>query len=242
MICSIIIILFAIILSKQLSKKIKEKLHGYEPDTFSAMFTIRENVLDSLEEGIVAVNMDEKIIYGNKAAQIMLGIPSKLLEGRKTKDILTLLCVESVLVKGEKVMGVSLQTSQGFEVLVDKIPVMEHDKIIGALCILRDRTEYIKLMEDLSGVRYMVDSMRANNHDFINKLHVILGLIQMGNIMEASEYIMHVTSIQQKVLHNIIKNIEDPSVAALLIGKYAQASELNIQFILKIKSNSFNYF
>ena len=233
LICIIIIILFAIILSKQLSKKIKEKLHGYEPDTFSAMFTIRENVLDSLEEGIVAVNMDEKIIYGNKAAQIMLGIPSKLLEGRKTKDILTLLCVESVLVKGEKVMGVSLQTSQGFEVLVDKIPVMEHDKIIGALCILRDRTEYIKLMEDLSGVRYMVDSMRANNHDFINKLHVILGLIQMGNIMEASEYIMHVTSIQQKVLHNIIKNIEDPSVAALLIGKYAQASELNIQFILK---------
>ncbi len=231
--CVIVIILFSIILSKQLSKKIKEKLHGYEPDTFSAMFTIRENVLDSLEEGIIAVNIDGKMIYGNKAAEMILGMPSLLLEGQKVEDILTMLCVENALKKGEKVVGISLQTSQGFEVLADIIPVMEHEKIIGALCILRDRTEYTKLMEDLSGVRYMVESMRANNHDFVNKLHVILGLIQMGKTVEASEYITHIASIQQKVLHNIMKNIEDPSVAALLIGKYAQAAELNIQFVLK---------
>lgn len=55
----------------------------------------------------------------------------------------------------------------------------------------------------------------------------------MGNVKEASEYIMHITSIQQTLIHNIMKNIEDPSVAALLIGKYARAAELNIRFTLK---------
>ena len=110
---------------------------------------------------------------------------------------------------------------------------MEENSIVGALCILRDRTEYTKTMEDLSGVRYMVESMRANNHDFINKLHVILGLLQIGRVTEASEYITHITAIQQKVINNIVKNIEDPSVAALLIGKYARAAELNIKFTLK---------
>ena len=50
---------------------------------------------------------------------------------------------------------------------------------MGAIGILHNRAEYTKLMEDLTGTRYLVDSMRANNHDFTNKLHVILGLIQM---------------------------------------------------------------
>ena len=134
---------------------------------------------------------------------------------------------------GEKYFGVLIHPSQCDDVLADYIPVMEQEHIVGALCILRDRTEYTKMMEDLSGVRYMVECMRANSHDFINKLHVILGLIQMGNTSEASEYITHITTIQQTVLHNIMKNIEDPSVAALLIGKYARASELNIRFALK---------
>lgn len=90
-----------------------------------------------------------------------------------------------------------------------------------------------RLMEDLSGVKHIVESMRANNHDFINKLHVILGLIQIGRTEEACEYITGISSVQQKVFHNIMKNIEDPSVAALLIGKHARAAELDIRFSLK---------
>ena len=88
-------------------------------------------------------------------------------------------------------------------------------------------------MEDLSGVKYLVESMRANNHDFTNKLHVILGLIQMGRTNEACEYITNITSIQQTVIHSIVKNIDDPSVAALLIGKDSRAAELNIKFTLE---------
>ncbi len=83
----------------------------------------------------------------------------------------------------------------------------------------------------------MVESMRANNHDFINKLHIILGLIQMNRTDEASEYITHITSIQQNVLNNIMKNFDDSSVAALLIGKYARAAELNIQFTIESGSH-----
>ncbi len=228
-----VVLFFAIVLSRHLSHKIKETLHGYEPDTFSAMFTIRENVLDSLDEGIIAVSNDKRIIYGNKAAQSILNIEQASLEGCRVEEISSELSWNDSLIEGDKVFGISIHPSQGSDVLVDQIPIMEQNNIVGALGILRDRTEYTKLIEDLSGVRYMVESMRANNHDFINKLHVILGLIQMGNTKEACEYITHITSIKQTVLQNIIKNVEDPSVAALLIGKYARACELNIQFILE---------
>lgn len=233
LICAVAVIFFAVILSKHLSVKIKRLLLGYEPDTFSAMFSVRENILESLEEGILAVDKDEKIIFINKAAKNILHIQADKIEGCKINEISPVLSIKRTLASGEKYLGISVHPRQDTDVLVDQIPVKEQNTIVGALCILRDRTEYTKIMEDLSGVRYMVESMRANNHDFINKLHVILGLIQMGNVKEASEYIMHITSIQQTLIHNIMKNIEDPSVAALLIGKYARAAELNIRFTLK---------
>lgn len=231
--CAAAVIFCAMILSKHLSERIKRLLHGYEPDTFSAMFTVRENILESLDEGILAVDKDEKIIFINKAAKEILHIQTEHIEGYKINDISPILPIKNTLISGERYSGISIHPKQDADVLADQVPIMEQDSIVGALCILRDRTEYTKMMEDLSGVRYMVESMRANNHDFINKLHVILGLLQIGRITEASEYITHITAIQQTVINNIMKNIEDPSVAALLIGKYARAAELNIKFTLK---------
>lgn len=233
LISAVAVILCALILSHRLSRKIKRLLLGYEPDTFSAMFSVRDNILESLDEGILAVDIEERIIYINKSARNILHINKSRIEGQKISEISPVLSMNHTLTSGEKYFGVSVQPEQGTDVLVDQIPVMEQGAIVGALCILRDRTEYTKMMEDLSGVRYMVESMRANNHDFINKLHVILGLIHVGNTEEASEYITHITAIQQTLIHSIMKNIEDPSVAALLIGKCARAAELNIKFTLK---------
>ncbi|MBQ8513859.1 MAG: sensor histidine kinase [Ruminococcus sp.] len=233
LVCAVAVIICAVILSRNLSRKIKRLLLGYEPDIFSAMFTVRDNILESLEEGILAVDTDEKIIYMNHAARNMLHIQAKNPEGRRIGDISPDLSMKHTLTSGEKSFGVSVYQKQCTDILLDQIPVLEQNSIVGALCIMRDRTEYTKMMEDLSGVRYLVESMRANNHDFINKLHVILGLIQMGDTKAASEYITHITAIQQTLIHNIVKNIEDPSIAALLIGKYARAAELNIRFNLK---------
>lgn len=228
LLCATAVIICAELLSLKLSKKIKDLLMGYEPDIFSAMYSVRENILDSLEEGIAAAGADGNIIYTNNAARIMLG--------EDTKHISKLLALNSTVKSGEKSEQISISTESGTEIIADKIPITEKGAITGALCILRDRTEYTRIMEELSGVRFMVESMRANSHDFINKLHVILGLIRMDRNQEACEYISNVTSIQQTMIHSIVKNIDDPTVAALLIGKYSRASELNIKFSLDSSS------
>ena len=116
---------------------------------------------------------------------------------------------------------------------VDRLPVKEGELCVGEVAILHDRAEYTKLMEDLTGTRYLVDSMRANNHDFTNKLHVILGLIQMEMYEKAVSYIENITIVQRTTISKIMNAIQEPSVAALLIGKTARASELNIKFILR---------
>ena len=74
-------------------------------------------------------------------------------------------------------------------------------------------TEVARLADDLTGVRHMVDAMRAYTHEFMNKLHVILGLLQIGEPERAQQYIMDTTRTQQEAVSRIMNQIKEPSVA-----------------------------
>lgn len=234
--CALIVILLAVLLSVQLSGKIKKQLLGYEPDTFTAMFKIRDNILESLEEGVLAVDNRERVVFMNHAASEMLQIEDPKPAGKLLSELDPTGSLHQLLTSGETKFNFHIKSMKQADILSDCMPIMEQGNKIGAVGIFRNRTEYTKLMENLTGVRYLVDSMRANNHDFTNKLHVILGLIQMEQYQEAVRYIMNVTMVQRETIHQIMESVGDSSVAALLIGKNARASELNIKFSLKTGS------
>jgi len=208
-------ILMELLISTEMSSTIKKSLMGYEPDVFSAMYRIRDNILESLDEGIIAIDNEGSVQFVNSAAASML---NQMGNGLATKIV------------GEKIDNMQLGSETLF---VDRLPIKENEVCVGEIAILHDRAEYTKLMEDLTGTRYLVDSMRANNHDFTNKLHVILGLIQMGMYEKAISYIENITIVQRATISKIMSTVQEPSVAALLIGKTARASELNIKFILR---------
>lgn len=94
------------------------------------------------------------------------------------------------------------------------------------------KKQFLDFTEDFEGTKFLVDSMRANNHDFTNKLHVILGLIQIGQYEQAQKYIQNISIIQKETVTFVMHNIQNPSLAALLIGKIARASECNVKFTL----------
>lgn len=95
------------------------------------------------------------------------------------------------------------------------------------------KKEFYNFAEDFEGTKFLVDSMRANNHDFTNKLHVILGLIQIGEYDRAVSYIENISIIQKETVSKVMHAVDNPSFSALLIGKIARASECNVKFILK---------
>lgn len=232
---TILAILFERLISAELSGKIRESLLGYEPDVFSVMYQIRDTILESLDEGVIAIDTHGNIQFANRAALLMLGehtYTSDAVVGRSLQDISNGTVLLHALSQGEKELNVQERGLADVDVLIDRIPLKEEGGTIGTIGILHNRAEYTKLMEDLSGTRYLVDSMRANNHDFTNKLHVILGLIQMGMYDKATSYIENITIVQRATISKIMNAVKEPSVAALLIGKSARASELNIKFIL----------
>ena len=97
----------------------------------------------------------------------------------------------------------------------------------------RIKREFISFTEDFEGTKILVDSMRANNHDFTNKLHVILGLIQIGEYDKAVSYIQNISMIQRETISKVMNAIDNPSFAALIVGKIARASECDVRFILQ---------
>ena len=229
---TIIAILIELFISAELSDKIKKSLLGYEPDVFTSMFRMRDNILESLDEGIVAVDKIGKVQFINKSAVEMLTTDGKedSFIGKYVSNLSNTIPVLNPLCASE----ISRSVSSAYDnILIDTIPIKENDSVTGTVGILHDRKEYTKLMEDLTGTRYLVDSMRANNHDFTNKLHVILGLIQMEMYDEATSYIQNITMVQRETISKVMNCINEPAIAALLIGKIARASELNVKFVLR---------
>lgn len=225
-------VLTELLVSAELSNTIKKNLYGYEPDVFSAMYRIRDNILESLNEGVLAVDAEARVQFANHSAVEILGKQKmKDVIGYPLSDICDDTFLANVLKKGEKKFNIQEKSLNNTNILIDCIPITEGGVPVGAAVILHDREEYTKLMEDLAGTRYLVDSMRANNHDFTNKLHVILGLIQMQMYDEAVSYIENISIVQRAAISRIMSAVDDPSIAALLIGKTARASELNIKFI-----------
>ncbi|MBQ5951671.1 MAG: Spo0B domain-containing protein [Lachnospiraceae bacterium] len=219
-------VLVELFLSYRLSARVRERLMGYEPDTFSAMYLIRDNILEGLEEGVIAAD-DTGVQFMNGAARRMLGGAGA--DPEKQAERL----LGSILRTGEKESAVPVDGPEGRDILMDRLPVRGDGAGAGAIGILHDRTEFTRQAEELAGTKYLVDSMRANNHDFTNKLHVILGLLQMDEVERAKAYIENATVVQRETVSAIMHRVDAPAVAALLIGKTARASELNVRLLFQ---------
>lgn len=230
LIITIVAILIELVIAGELSSKVKKSLMGYEPDVFTAMYKMRDNILETLSEGIFAFDSSGVIQFANESALRMLcDNPWENIIGQKV-DVIGDEILSRTIINGDKEKNVNLAKA---DIILDRVPIKEDGITVGSIVILHNRAEYTKLMEELSGTRYLVDSMRANNHDFTNKLHVILGLIQMEMYDDASAYIQNITMVQRENISKVMNAVSEPAVAALLIGKIARASELNVDFVLR---------
>jgi two-component system CitB family sensor kinase len=101
--------------------------------------------------------------------------------------------------------------------------------VIGAVVTLRDRTELEGLMRELDDVRSLAEALRAQEHDFSHRLHVIGGLIDLGRYEEAVQFITRSAASQQKLAASLVDTVGDPILVALLLGKSVVASERGIE-------------
>ena len=133
---------------------------------------------------------------------------------------------------GKSLFGRMLEISDA-SLLVNLIPLPEPGNPEAVLLIMRDKTEIASLAQQLSGTNHVIDALRANTHEYMNKLHVISGLLQIGSYDEAIEFISDVSSDIENGYQTVVRQIKNRTIAALILGKQNRSKELDIDFCLR---------
>ena len=120
---------------------------------------------------------------------------------------------------------------------MNRVPVSVDDRTVAAITTFRDRSEIKRMAEELTGVKTYVEALRSQTHEFMNKLHVILGLVRLKAYDELLSYITRISSEQDAVTDFVAQHIKDPVLAGFWIGKLSRARELGVQ--LSLSSDSF---
>lgn len=195
------------------------------------MIIQHQEVLDSLDEGLLAIDNLGVVSLLNKSAMQMLSIQDENPIGKFVLDVFPESHLPRILKSKRAEYNVNL-TLKNIHLITSRIPVIENNEVIGVVSIFRNQNEVIKLSEQLTGINHIVEAMRAYTHEFNNKLHVIWGLIQCELYRDASNYIMQVATIQKNKISQLMSIIKEPNLCALLIGKICRASELNISLLV----------
>ncbi|MEH7505888.1 DcuS/MalK family sensor histidine kinase [Neobacillus drentensis] len=221
-----------------LSRKIKKILFGMEPGEIANLLEQRSAVLEYAREGVVAVDQSARITLLNKEAYRLIksiGInydPIKM----KIDDVLPQFQFTSLMVTGEKILDKEYSL-RGLVIVANIVPIYVNNEITGAVATFRDKTEIRQLAEQLTGARLYADALRSQTHEFMNKLHVILGMVQMKIYDKLTDYVKQISNSFQTEVGFLSARIKDPVIAGFIIGKASYAREQGA--ILNITENSF---
>ncbi|MDB5052844.1 MAG: signal transduction histidine kinase regulating citrate/malate metabolism [Bacilli bacterium] len=218
-----------------LSGHIKRQIFNMEPNEIAYITQEQAAILDSIREGIIAVDSDGEITTCNMEAKKILGMENTDLQGRNITSILPTSRLMEVLQKGvtqrdePMIIGNTL-------VITNRVPVYVKGKEIGAVASFRDKLQLDKIDEHLADIGQFVDSLRSQRHEFMNKLHLISGLIKLKEYDMVNELIGQVNEEQQGILNFFLSRIHDPAIVGVLVGKVHRAKELNIQLTVDSES------
>ncbi|MCY9005393.1 sensor histidine kinase [Peribacillus frigoritolerans] len=221
-----------------ISFNIKKAILGLEPKEIAWMFQEKHAILESIHEGIIAIDVHGKITIVNETAHKILHIPKDvMLRGRKIEEVITHTHLLDVVSTARAEYDQEFMID-GEVFLASRIPILNgQGEIIGAVASLRNKSELSNLLQELSHVKAYAEGLRAQTHEYSNRLYTLLGLIQLGSYKEAMDFISKEVDVTQGFLHFLMKEVPDPIIAGFILGKVSLASEMKIDFTIDRESS-----
>ena len=225
-----VLVVFGILGAVSISNRFKRAIFGLEPEQIARLLTERETIIDSIREGIVAIDREAKVTVVNRQAIEILGKDSEAqVIGQPIRNVLPGAKLSRILSGGEQRHDQELEVNDAI-MLINTVPMLEKGEITGAVASFRRRDELDILAKQFSQVKEYSEMLRAQTHEYSNKLHTIAGLIQTDHNREALDLICQETAGYQGLIAFLAKAVPYPVLAAFIIGKYNHAQELRIDF------------
>ena len=210
------------------SRMVRRSTRGLGTTELANLADHREALLHAIREGVVGVGTDGRVTVMNDAARATLGlddIPDPV--GRPVAELGLDPHVVALLTGRATTSGcVALVGTRA--VVFNRGQASTGGRGIGTVTTLRDRTELVSLQSQLSSNLSITDTLRAQTHEFDNRLHTISGLVQLGEYDEVATLVGTLTRHRADVSERVSKRLHDPAVAALVVAKHAVAEERGV--------------
>jgi len=238
-ISSVLALALGIIGALLLARSVKKTLYGYEPIEIANLLQERNTLLDTVKEGVFAVDKNCNIYLINISGLLILekaGVDDLTNWHEKPFAVVADDSeVKKVLKSGKALNNIDFDI-HGLKTVGDIIPITIGGTLTGAIVSVNERTAIKEMAEQLTGVTNYADALRAQTHEFMNKMHVINGLLATDNLTELKKYVQQISSSDEVNMEYITSRIKDPLLSGFLIGKKSRANELQLDFSLSEES------
>lgn len=220
------LMLVALAGSALVSRRLRRQTHGMGSEEMERMYSSHEAVLHSVREGLLVVDPDGRVGVANDEGRRLLGLGADDADpvGRPAADLPVAPSLRDLLVDGRTATDETHLTDERV-LVVSQSRVEWAGRRHGAVMTLRDRTELEALTGELDSTRALSEALRSQAHEAANRLHAVVVLVETGHPERAVEHAVEQLELSQRLTDSVVESIEEPVVAAVLLGKTAQAAE-----------------
>lgn len=211
--------------------RLRRHTHGMGAAELSRMYEYHQATLHSVREGLLLLDGDHRVALCNDAARVLLALP----DGAEGLPVDRLGLPDSLT-------GALQDTPprrDEVHLTAERVVVLNTSAIgagrggsLGTVVTLRDHTELQALTGELDSVRGFAEALRSQAHEAANRLHAVVSLIELGRVGEAVEFATAELALAQELTDRVVGAVSEPVLAALLLGKAAEAAERGVELSL----------
>lgn len=217
-----------------IARRIKKLIFGLEPEEISFLFKEKEATLESIRDATITVTIEKQITSMNKRARELFD-EQQLHVGSIIDNAHLKKYIDDVIITKESKFNKKLLLDQQLYVL-DASPIVKENAVMGIVLTIRTVSEIDQLTEEFSKIKTFSENMRAQNHEFLNKLNTIYGLLSLKQYDRAIRMVSTQVSERQDIISFLMSSVKDPLIAACLLGKLNRSKELQVQLDIDLDS------
>ncbi|GAA3085934.1 ATP-binding protein [Streptomyces rectiviolaceus] len=217
-----------------INARLRRHTHGMNAAELSRMHDYHEAALHAVREGLLMLDGQRRIALINDGGRELLGVSGDLV-GHNVAELGLPAPLTGALLAAEPRVD-ELHLTADRVVVVNTSPVSSGERR-GTVVTLRDHTELQALTGELDSERGFTRALRSQAHEAANRLHTVVSLIELGRADEAVDFATAELELAQTLTDQVVAAVSEPVLAALLLGKAAQANEHGVELVVSPDSS-----
>lgn len=243
---------FGALSSFVLSRHLRRATLGLGTGELARMFVFYDSVLHSVREGLLLTDPEGRLILYNDQAARLLGLDgNRAGQPARAADLCLPASLTELLTSGRHAFD-EVHLTESRVLVLNQAPAVppvgnntkgttpggkspSETGSLGTVTTIRDHTEIESLSGELQTLRTLAEALRAQTHEHANRLHTIVSLIELDRRADALEFATKDLQQSQQLTDRVVAAVDEPFVAALLVGKAAQANERGIDLSIEVE-------